>query len=356
MNARPHLVEELLARPQQFSLVQVTRLLHVFFGASMRFQDFLVERVRIRPHLSLAFPPHDVVDLCWMDRDGRPLREPVPDESPRFLLTVSMLGLYGASSPLPTFYVEDLLAEEREDLSAGRDFLDIINSRFYELFLHAGWFRYRPMYAVTEQGEHTLARQMLALGGLAGADDEIVPYRRSRILPFIGLLSLFPRSAMGLQAFLRGLLGCACRVIECTDGLSPVPAEQRLRLGRASNTLGEDSVLGAFVHDRTGRIRICLHHLSHEQMVRFASPEGRGLILEIVDFYCPEPLDADILLSVDAPGMQGSRLGPSCDGSAAWNRLGQDTWLGRESRFAADEASARPEGAGHAFLRGARWR
>lgn len=356
MSAQSPLIEELFTHPQQFSLVQVTRLLHSFFGSSMRFQDFLVERVRIRPHLSLAFPPHDVVDLCWMDKDGRPLRDPSPDEPARFLLTVSMLGLYGACSPLPTFYVEDLLAEERDDLSAGRDFLDIINSRFYELFLHAGWFRYRPMYAVTEQGEQTLVQQMLALGGLAGADDEVISHRRSRLLPFIGLLSLFPRSAMGLQAFLRGLLNCACTVLECTDGLSPVPAEQRLQLGRANSMLGEDSVLGSQVHDRTGRIRICLQHLSHEQMVRFASPEGCAIIQEIIDFYCPEPLSADILLSADTSRFKGIRLGSSRDASPSWNRLGQDTWLGTESHFRADAASARPEGAGRAFLRGVRWR
>ncbi len=354
------LVDELFERPQRFSLVQVTRLLHVFFGASMRYQDFLVQRVRIRPHLSLAFPPHDVVDLCWMDGDGRPLREPDPAQTPRFLLTVSILGLYGAASPLPTFYVEDLLAEEREDLSAGRDFLDIVNSRFYELFLHAGWFRYRPMYAIAEQGERTLAQQMMALGGLGGLtdtdDDSVLLRKRSRILPFIGLLTLFPRSAMGLQAFLRGLFGCACTVLECADGLAPVPADQRCRLGLACSALGEDCVLGRQMHDRTGRIRVCLRRLDHGQMVRLSSPGGRALILEAVAFYCPEPLETDILLSMDTSLLGEARLGASGNAGASWNRLGQDTWLGTGGRFHAGDDAARPEGAGRAFLRGALWR
>ncbi|MDO5537547.1 MAG: type VI secretion system baseplate subunit TssG [Desulfovibrionaceae bacterium] len=359
------ILRAVVARPQEFSFVQVTRLLQEFFAPSMRYRSFLEEYVRIRPHLSLAFPPHDVVSLELLDEDDNPL-PPDADvyDAARFQLTVTVLGLYGASSPLPTFYMEDLLAEERDDLRAGRDFLDLVNARFYELLLQAGWFRYRPMKAISEQGDHALTEKMLSLGGLGLACAHDLPYPPQRLTPFVGLLSIYPRSAAGLQAFLSGILGCACSVTQCVLGTVPVARDQRSRLGLGNSELGENCVLGLELQDRSGRILVELKSLSPAEMLFYTSPEGRTLVLDSISFYCTEPLEADISLSLAPETVECARLGgapasaqdESGSGGASWSTLGQDTWLGTGECRLAGRTCVRPEGAGTAFLRGSRWK
>lgn len=376
---RHPLLAELFAHPSSFTFVQATRLLHAFYGAGGRYEDFLRDRVRIRPHLSLAFPPCDVVSLerLYDDETGDESGEagtaadaaaPPPrdrEERPLFRLTVSILGLYGASSPLPTFYMEDLLAEAREDLHAGRDFLDLLNGPFYELFLHGGWFRYRPMQAVLEQHDDALAEKMLALGGLSDSFARVSPSPPLQLAAFTGLLNQFPRSAAGLQAFLSGCLHVRCTVEQCRPGRADIPRDQRCRLGESNGELGENALLGQEMSDCSGRIGIHLHDLSPGEMLYYTSAEGRRRILRHVNFYCTEPLDADLLLSLAETEGGGARLGsgPPAEASAyppavppRGQRLGQDTWLGMEKTPRLHNGrNVRDEGPGTALLRGHRW-
>jgi len=54
------------------------------------------------------------IDLCPMEIGG--LGE-VERDGHRFLITATFLGLYGVSSPLPTFYTEDLMDEASQDIA-----------------------------------------------------------------------------------------------------------------------------------------------------------------------------------------------------------------------------------------------
>ncbi len=371
------LVRRLFAEPWKFSIVQVTRLLHVFFAPDKSYTDFVREELLIRPHLSLGFPPSDVISLEELareapvregskDADGTGTPEPADrndseDEGdtsrahgPRFRLTVSIPGLYGASSPLPTFYVEDLLAEAREDLSAGRDFLDLVNAPFFGHFLHAGWFRYRPMQAILEEQDLELAEKMLALGGLSTPFVRSIPLKPLQLAPFCGLLNQYPRSAAGLQAFLSGSLGVPCTVEQCAEGSAAIPKDQRCLLGLANARLGENTSLGSQIADCTGRIAVHLHRLTPEAMRRFSGPPGLGRIRENMDFYCTEPLEADIVLHLDCPEQACACLVPSPKTETGCRQvpgqvLGQDTWLGQA-------AGSTPAGArGTAFFRSRRW-
>ncbi|MDO5483587.1 MAG: type VI secretion system baseplate subunit TssG [Desulfovibrionaceae bacterium] len=346
--------ERLFTSPQDFSMVQVTRLLHIFYGAGMAYEHFLRERVSIRAHLSLAFPPRDVVSL-----EKLPGTQDGPEH---FLLTVSPLGLYGASSPLPTFYVEDLLAESRADRSAGRDFLDIFNRVFYELFLRGGWFRYHPMRAVQEQQDQSFAEQLLALAGLGEA-----PLRQGMrdtlaLAGFAGLLSQFPRSAAGLQAFLAGLFHLRCHICQCVPRKAPIPSDQLCRLGMNEHMLGENAVLGEVLDDASGKVGICLQDMTYEQFTTFADAEqGQQELLQWLDFYCTESLEADIHLSMKQGLARGVRLGagPPPRGTAVngepwrWQCLGRDAWLGdgpAPTLWKEDEGDY-PEGTGMAIFR-----
>lgn len=388
------LLRDMFARPWAYSFVQITRILRYYFANSEQHSTFIEKHVVIRPHLALAFPSHDVVSLKCIDADGHVVPEPPDDQPPLFLLTVNMLGLYGTSSPLPTFYTEDLLAEEREDLRGMRDFLTVLNMRFYDLFLHAGWFRFTPIRTIFEQKDYSLGEKALALGGLPFACRDSYPFSIENKFPLIGLFSLFPRSAKALQSYLRCCLGCECSITECVAGFEPVPDDQRLSLGRGNCSLGEDSMLGSRLKNRAGRIKLTLENLTEEQLLHYSSPEGRKHLFKHINFYCTEPLNVDLEMSVAKDCLHGTYLyksqpakkidvvqndgtqkkscteqrtapkstpdalrgGETAGQVQACCFLGQNTWLGTQSlSLAKGIESEHTEGPGILFFRGTRW-
>src|SRR5262249_21641771 len=103
------------------------------------------EVVRMRAHLSLAFPPSSIYDL-----------EPVDEKIRVPRLTVSFLGIYGPSGMLPRHYTELLLKIDKEGKGAEkdslRDWLDLFDHRFVSLFYRA-WEKYR-FYIPYERGDY----------------------------------------------------------------------------------------------------------------------------------------------------------------------------------------------------------
>ena len=93
------------------------------------------EVARFRAHLSMSFPPSQIIAL-----------DPPNEERSSPLLTVTFMGLYGPSGVLPTHYtqllmdlVRDVRGPERRSL---RDWLDLFDHRFISLFYRA-WEKYR---------------------------------------------------------------------------------------------------------------------------------------------------------------------------------------------------------------------
>ena len=102
------------------------------------------EVARFRAHLSMAFPPSQIVAL-----------DPAGEERPNPLLTVTFLGLYGPSGVLPTHYTQLLMDIQRDvrgpERRSLRDWLDLFNHRFISLFYRA-WEKYR-FHLQYERGE-----------------------------------------------------------------------------------------------------------------------------------------------------------------------------------------------------------
>ena len=133
------LIGRLLARPQGFSLGQALRLLGQAHSATPEGRhDYLLSRVRIRPWLSLAFPPGDLVALEETE-DGA-----------AFELTATGFGLYSTLGPLPTLYTEELLDEARSDEGVSRDFLDILR----EADVGYSYWNYKNLdFGIVSKGE-----------------------------------------------------------------------------------------------------------------------------------------------------------------------------------------------------------
>jgi type VI secretion system protein ImpH len=266
--------------------------------------------IRVRPNLALKFPETDLEAI-----------ERGPGD--RLQVTANFLGLYGTSSPLPTFYTEELMEEARNDRHASRDFLDLLNHRLYPLLFEA-WSRARPMIEVVEQRDHRFIGILFILIGLGEPILRNGIASPRRLLRYIGLLTMNPRSALAMETLLSDALGnLPVEVVSCRPARVRIPIDQRIRLGTYANLLGADAFVGEETADRSGAITIRIGPLAYERFARLL-PDGPDyrLMEFFVRFYPSVPADAEVELILEP-----SSARPACLGDANYARLGLDTWL-----------------------------
>lgn len=307
---------------RQYSLFQaVRRILEQLRQASPSDpppdDEALYERLEFRANPSLGFPGSDLHSVQFFD-DGGELRA---------RLTLNLVGLCGAHSPLPAFYGEQALGEVEEG-NPTRDFLDLFHHRLHRL-LQPIWrkYRYHARFqngATDPYSEHLFA--LIGLGGQALRQADELDWKR--LLPYLGLLSLRAHSAALIEAVLRYYFKHADLLIEqCIERTVGILDEQRNRLGEGCSRLGEDLVLGERVRDRNGKFRIHIRELDWERFHEFL-PIGAGYqpLCALVRFTLRDPLDYDLRLTLRTDAIRDLRIGADSP-----CRLGWTTWLGRDS-------------------------
>jgi type VI secretion system protein ImpH len=284
--------------------------------------------IRVRPNMSLGFPDTDIDRI-----------EALPDGA-GWRVTANFFGLYGVASPLPIFYSEDLLDDAREGHRARREFLDIFHHALYpQLFL--AWRKYRLPLRAAEERDPAALGTLYAFAGLGLAPQRQKLPRASHLLRHLGLFAMHTRSALGLQTLLADALAPAHVSIEpCVLQQLPIPAGQRLRLGRQAHALGEDSHLGTRIEDSDNLLRVSLSALPaslFQQLLPGA--EGYAQLRFLIRFYLTRPLQVDVSLSLARGARRGVQLGARGASQDAWCRLGLDTWLGAGDEGAAGGAA-----------------
>ncbi|RZF23597.1 type VI secretion system baseplate subunit TssG [Paraburkholderia sp. UYCP14C] len=291
----------------KYSYFQAVRLLRRYDGQTGERHGNL----RIRPRLGLGFPENDIDAI-----------EVNPDDNYR--ITANFFGLYGVASPLPAYYTEDLLEEEREGHHVMRGFLDIVHYAMYPLLFDA-WEKYRLEQRIVEDRHEASLNQLYAFVGLHGSDLRagLLP-GSAALLRHAGLFNQRPHSALGLKTLLADVFAPAQLRVVCGIWHSArIPDEQRWRLGQQQGCLGEDAWVGAEIDDWESTIRIEFGGLPQalfRQMLPGGSAHAR--LRFFARFYLAEPLEVDIELQLRHDEADAARTGVGL-----WSRLGFDTWL-----------------------------
>ena len=306
---------EFLTRPHAFSFFQIMRLLR--FLEKRRLSEGgrragIDSRIAVRPELSLAFPAADVTRI-----------EPAAEGDEGFLVTATFLGLYGTSSPLPTFYTEELLEEAADDENVTRDFLDILNRHLFHLLFRC-WTKYRLCVRVVEEEDHDQTEKLFCLLGLGSEGIRKGIPDSHRFIRYLGLVLQHPRSALGLRTVLKDALGgLPIDVVPCLPRMARVPEDQRCSLGSSGSILGQDSFIGEELLDRTGKFRLAIGPVSGDSF-RELLPTGEkhGLLTFLTDFYLAAPLEYDLEITIEAGEVE-----TACLGGPQWAHLGWNTWV-----------------------------
>jgi len=325
----------LLTQASSFSFFQAMRLLRQI---SERRGHDPQRAIRVRPVLDMNRPQSSVVRITRVDasapdalKTGKKGELSV-GEGPIYDVETSFLGLYGASSPLPNFYTEDLILAEQEDQSGGRAFLDVFQQRLYDLYLRAQE-KHRPLYDLTESADARLLEVLWSLIGLRAPELRAQVPDSHLLLRYLSLFAARQRSAAGLQAMLEDFIGSTVTVNQCVQREFRVPTRYRLSLGEHGHCLGEGSVLGSLAREFSGRIEILIGPLSHSVFNTLMNEgENWSLLISLIRYYLNTPVECNLLLTIGANEAQ-----PLALGDAQWACLGQSSWL-----YDRDRAQAAP--------------
>jgi type VI secretion system protein ImpH len=318
--ARGALIDRLVGEGHRFSFVQAVRLLERLHPEAVRIGHqgpVAKEAVRLRPILDMNFAPSDVAGIEAVAEAGAP---------PKFEVSTTFLSLYGAVSPLPSYFTEQILEQDEESLL--REFVDLFHHRLLSLF-YRGWEKYRFAAGFEGGGLDSGSRRFL---GLLAVDPDRLPAGHRipavRLLGFAGILTQGPHSAASVRAVLaEHFEGLPVDLQTCVGRWIPVPDDQRARLGLANARLGRDLTLGERVFDRSCTFRVAVGPLGLADFLDFL-PGGPRLqeLRELVDLVNGDGLDYDIELSLRKEETPPVRLG------VAPARLGWCSWLGRPER------------------------
>jgi type VI secretion system protein ImpH len=316
-NSADRLEERLSQRARHFAFFQLVHLLERATGsAAIGYQGPVQqELVRFRAEPSLAFPPGDLSELRRLSTAGKP---------DYYELTVSFLGLYGPASPLPANYTEAVIAADLDDTSR-RDFLDYFHQRLLS-FLYRGWKKYRYYANFAPGANDEFSQRVFALfGGRIRSLRDAADLDWVRLLSCAGLLAMVGSPSDAVERVVSHYFGgLGARVEPFVLHRVPIEPDQRVRLGRANSTLGQDISIGRTVADRSGKFGLVLGPMGWDRLNEFLPDRDPfRAVVSLVNLMLQDPLAFDLALLIHRPEIKRLTLGRDnpC-------RLGWTTWLG----------------------------
>ncbi|WP_069385199.1 type VI secretion system baseplate subunit TssG [Halomonas caseinilytica] len=300
---------------RRYDFYQLVELLHQHYGDDLegdREADPAAERVRFEASASLGFPGSDIITL-----------EPRGDE--RCTMRVSFLGLQGAQSPLPGYYLEAMAHAEAHREGTAGDFLNLFNHRVLSL-LHRGWRKYRHYVRYQDGAADGFSAAIFSLVGLA--DERLrgeTPINWSKMLAYAGQLagrSRSPDVVAGIVGHCFDLDGV--EVETWVHRWVEIPPDQRTRSGLSGSTLGQDMVAGGWVDDISGKFALRMRGLDLARFRDFL-PDGRDhqALHTLMEFVLREPLAYDLELELLERDVKPMRLGEGGSCQLGWTTFVQ---------------------------------
>lgn len=238
----------------------------------------------------------------------------------RLRILQKFLGLLGPVGALPLATTEEAYGWLRANDDAFPRFLDLINSRFLQLFFRV-WAESRP---AAQHDRPLQDRFRDYIGSTIGLGTPI--YRDLDCLPdsgkmaFAGLVGPKAKGAARLRRLIRGLLGVECEIEEFCGVWLTLEEADRSKLG-AQSRLGVDLMAGGSFYSIEDKIRIRLYVADMEEFQRYLPGQYRcEELTDLVFFYLGDEIEWEVELALPAAKAPPVKLGQQ-------GRLGWTSWV-----------------------------
>lgn len=274
------------------------------------------ERIRMRGDPSLIFASSDVSELVTVEG---------ADGVKRARVSATFMGLYGAVSPLPTYFIEQIaLSDYQGGPQPIRELLDVIHHRMLSL-LYRTWTKYRLPVTYRRRGTDDFSRRMFCAVGLDGFREHATPIDRFFFLRYAPILASKSRSARSLEVVLSEMLGrIPVKVEQFVGHWTLIEKPFRNQLAVMNNVLGESLTIGRYVYDGSGRFKIVVGPVGYDEYISFLpGGERQALVRGIVETFTPGVHDVMLEIHVDTDEAPRFQLG-----SPRASTLKRTAWIG----------------------------
>jgi type VI secretion system protein ImpH len=260
------------------------------------------EAVRFKAHATLGFPAAEVASVA-----------PSAELADGLDIRLNLIGLYGPSSPMPTSLTERIIYAEGSN--ALGDFLDLFNHRLAGL-LYLVWRHYRHYLRYERSASDPISQAAAALFGLLpGRDDPVAAERRTTLLPYAGLLSMYSRSASAIGGVLTHYFGIPYQIEEFVPRWIVLPENARFVLG-CDLQLGSETLLGETMQDVTGHFRVWCGPVPFDRYVQYLpNRPDHAKLRGLIDLLVRDPLERDLGFRIEAQTVPDWKLG---EGELGW--------------------------------------
>ena len=299
-----------LTLPSSIHLIQ--RHLVEFYPTKS--SDELYRHVHFRANTSLSFPKTEIADIRFVERNKEIEVE----------VELNFLGLFGASTPLPIHYAEEV----RDDYGYDGNLIDFINlfNHHLQKFIYPIWKNSRYYVSYQKDLKDKYSKYLLSILGLYPQSQERdAELDFHKLLPFLGMLNLKQKSSGTLASIMRHYVGHnAIGIEECVVSKAVVPEWQKKKLGDSDAILGESLICGDFVTVSNLKFRINFYDVPWAYLEEYSLFGAKiEALKDLISFTLNEPLGFELALHIKKENIQSFKM----DNDSAF-RLGINTWAG----------------------------
>ncbi len=245
------------------------------------------EPARFKANATFGFPPNEVHSV---ERSAE-LAEGVD-------VRLNLIGLYGPPSPLPTNFTERII---------------------HAALLYLVWRQYRHDLRYRTGGTDPISQAAGALFGLLPTvGDAESDAARSLLLPYVGLLSMYSRSASAIASVLTHFFEVPFEIEEFVARWIALPEDARFELG-GPLVLGSETVLGEIMQDVAGHFRVWCGPLDFERYKSFLpGRQDHDRLRDLIDLLVRDPLSRDLGFQIRPETVPAWSLGEGELGWTTW--------------------------------------
>jgi type VI secretion system protein ImpH len=280
-------------------------------------KETLYKRIIFKANPSLSFQKSEIKEIKFIEFERNVKVE----------ITLNFLGIFGSSSPLPSHYSELVLQSLDMD-KVLYDFLNLFNHHLQK-FVYSIWEKHRYYIQFKKDLSDKFSKYILSFLGLYfNIIENNSSLDFSKLLPYVGILSMRYKSAGTLKSILRHYLSHEnIEIIQCISDKYKIPTWQYSSLGKENISLGKDFLIGESVISKNGKFRILLRDVSSDDLIKY-SILGKKMkeLNELISFSLKEPLKYEVCLEIKKEKKTQFKLNQQNRGF-----LGINCWIGESS-------------------------